>query len=619
MSGFAIKVFKDNGRPANADEVEAMVSVFKNQRSQVRTDVFNNIACVVADSFLQRPERFVFDSADLLVVCDAEIFNYEDFFEGIPDPNWSEAELIARLYQQSPESWFSKINGAFVAFVWDKKSKDMLFYADKIGVKRLMYTETKEYICVSSRLKCLSDLDEVDKSLNPQAIYSFLAMEMIPTPFTIFKGIHKLESGHLLKFNSEVKIEKYWNMKYSEAKITDEAQLKEEIYNRLKSAVKLQVNYRANINDVGAFLSGGTDSSSIAGLLNELYPGEAKTFSIGFDESGFDEMEFARIAVKAYDTKHTEYYVTKEDVLNTLDVMVGHYDEPFGNSSAIPSFHCSSLAREQGLKIMMGGDGGDEIFGGNSRYVEVFKHFSRYPQWMVDYVFTPVLTICPEPLKIDFLKKIENYVVRSKKPLWGKIHGFSLNYYFKDSDIYATSFLNSQKLLTPEDISEKYIRAADTNSPLDQFLFHDLKITLMDNDLVKVGQMADSAGMEIRYPFLDNQLVEYTGQIEPGLKIKDGYLRYIFKGSMSKLLPNEIINKSKKGFGLPVVPWMLRSGPLNDKLESVIFSDSLKNREIINPKFIEMLYGEAKKDPTTFYGTYLFYIFILELWLQKHL
>jgi asparagine synthase (glutamine-hydrolysing) len=430
--------------------------------------------------------------------------------------------------------------------------------------------------------------------------------------------VHKLESGHSLEISGKgITIQQDWDMAYPEEKLTSEKEIEEKIYSLTRQAVEMQLNYRSGIDNVGCFLSGGTDSSTVAGLINELYPGQAKTFSIGFDESGFDEMYYARIAAKAFSTRHIEYYVTPKDIFEQLPRIVANYDEPFANSSVIPTYYCSKVAKENGIDVLLGGDGGDEVFGGNKRYHDNFADFQKYPQWLVNSLW-PVLHTIPGFMRVSVVKKAYNHVRRASAPLHERIHSYSLLQYFAQDDVFDADFLAAEDYIQPAEISQKYIDRVDTDNPLDRYLYNDLKLTLMDNDLRKVTQMTGLANVNVRYPFLDFRIIEFSGLIPPELKVNNGQLRYVFKKAFGKLLPAEIIGKSKHGFGLPVVPWMLRPGQLNDMLRDIVFSQSTYNRGIFKRSFVEKLYKESLSDKTTFYGTYLYFILFLEMWLRKH-
>jgi len=563
-------------------------------------------------------EGRIYEDGDLAVVCDSEFYNHAALAKAVGTDGTSEAATLAALYRRHEDRWFVPVSGVFRAFIADKRTGRLLAYEDRVGVKTLAYSETSRGAYIASRISLLSSRPGFARKIDPQAVHSYLFMEMIPTPFSVFQGIKKLESGHRLSIDDGAapKVERFWNMPFPAEKLSDEEEIKRRAYALTKEAVAEQFGY-GPAGSVGAFLSGGTDSSTVCGLINELHPGQARTFSIGFDETGFDETHYARIAAKAFATQHTEYVVTAKDVEDLFPTLIRAYDEPFANSSAIPTYFCSQVAREHGVKVMLAGDGGDEIFGGNSRYVEVLDWKGKIPTWMAKTMVGPAAqalgAVFPHPL----VKRAEGYARRSYSPFARRIHDFSLLDFFGDEDVFRPEFL-SGPILGPVAISQAYLDQAGTSDPLDQYMYHDLKLTSMDNDLRKVNRMTQVAGMGVRYPYLNTALMEFTGRIPPGLKVKNGRLRHLFKETFKGLLPQEIIEKKKHGFGLPVVRWMLRPGRLGDLYRESVFGDRLKQRGIFKPAFLETLEKRSKEPGTEYLGKYLYYIFFLESWLRVH-
>jgi asparagine synthase (glutamine-hydrolysing) len=445
---------------------------------------------------------------------------------------------------------------------------------------------------------------------------------MIPTPFTLYRAARKLEGGHRLRIDrGGVSVKRYWNMRYPAGKMTERAEMEEGMRRLMRASVERRITHRtASMGEVGSFLSGGTDSSLVAGMVSQLRPGEARTFSIGFRETGYDEMEYARIAAKAFATRADEFYVSQEDIVASLPAITRAYGEPFANSSAVPTYFCALRARAAGCRFILGGDGGDEIFGGNSRYVQNYQNFRRFPGWF-ESVLGKGLALTPAFAKQGPLRKADNYLRRQRAPLHERIHAYDLSYYIPDlGRIFAPEFLEGwAPLETPQATAKRILDQADAADELDRYLYFDLKSAIMDNDLRKVNTMTELAGVEARYPFLDLDLVEFTGRIPVDLKVHDGKLRYLYKETFKDILPDAIVNKKKHGFGLPVVRWMLRDGaPLHDWLRDILFDGKLKARGIFRPEFPEDLYKRARADKTPYFGTYLYYIFALELWMREH-
>lgn len=586
------------------------------------TAAFGPVAVAIADPLSGDPRRGLFEDAGLLAVCDGEFYNAAELasLTGVA-AEAGEAALLAGLFRKFGQDWWQKVRGSFGAFVWDKSVGRGWAWCDRIGVRPVMVYEDAARVAVATRIASLAALPGFQGDLQNQALFSYLLMEMIPTPFTVYKSVRKLDSGHKLSIiDGRSEVAMYWNMRYPAQKLSDVSEMQAGIRERMREAVRGQASLRVgSAEELGSFLSGGTDSSLVAGLVSEIHPGRAKTFSIGFKEEGYDEMGFARIAADRFKTIPDEYYVTQEDIVEALPRIVAAFDEPFANSSVIPTYFCAKRAHGTGVKVMLGGDGGDEIFGGNSRYSDNFKNFSRFPA-PVEMAMRVAVGLTPAALRKGPVRKAANYLARKHATLPERIHAYDLSYYLGDvSGIFSGTFLAEGPFLKPQEVAARILAKAEAADELDRYMYHDLKNTLMDNDLRKVNTMTELAGVQVRYPFLDHAMIEYTGLIPAGLKVKDGALRWLYKETFKDLLPEAIINKKKHGFGLPVVRWMMRPGRLQDMLRDALFDGKLGQRGIFRKGFVEDLYKRAQADKTTYFGSYLYYIFFMELWMREHL
>jgi len=620
---------RTDGRGAAAPNVAAVArdAVLAGMRGLGRSSdpvatAFGPIAAAVADPLLGDARRGLYEDASVVVVCDGEFYNAAELssLAGVP-AEAGEAALLAGLFRKAGQDWWQKVRGSFGAFLWDKAAAKGWAWCDRIGLRPLVIYEDATRIAVATRIASLAALPGFQASLRNQALYSYLLMEMIPTPFTVYDSVRKLDSGHRLSIaDGKAEVSMYWNMRYPARNLSDQKEMEEGIRARMRESVRGQASLRVgSAEELGSFLSGGTDSSLVAGLVSELYPGKAKTFSIGFAEEGYDEMGYARIAADRFQTRADEYYVSREDIVEALPRIVAAFDEPFANSSVVPTYFCAKRARETGVKVMLGGDGGDEIFGGNSRYVDNFKNFSRYPQ-PLEAAMRLAVGLTPAALRRGPVRKAANYLARKNAPLHERIHAYDLSYYLGDLNaIFSKAFLDKGPFVKPQEVAARILARADAADEIDRYMYHDLKNTLMDNDLRKVNTMTELAGVQVRYPFLDPALVEYTGLIPAGLKVKDGALRWLYKETFKDFLPQEIIAKKKHGFGLPIVRWMMRPGKLQDMLKDALFDGKLARRAVFRKGFVEDLYKRAESDKTTYFGNYLYYIFFMELWMREHL
>ena len=440
---------------------------------------------------------------------------------------------------------------------------------------------------------------------------------MIPSPRTIYKGVEKLLPGQYVLFE-DGRLDKrfYWEMHYRDAHAASQAELADEFRGLLRQNVGRALS--GSHTKVGNFLSGGTDSSTLAGIVTEVSGNPAETYSIGFAAEGYDESQYADIAVKRFGTRHHNYYVTPQNVVTAIPLIANAYDEPFGNASAVPTYYCAKMAKEDGVDLMIAGDGGDELFGGNVRYVKqkTFELYYGVPSLLRHAVIEPFAFQFPGAKNIAPLRKLQSYISQAKVPLPDRLESYNFLHRSPLHDIFQDAFLDMIDLEEPlANIREVYHRT-HSNTALHRMLHLDLKNTLADNDLRKVNLMCELAGTEVSYPLLDDTMVEFSGRVPPDLKIKGFALRYFFKDSLKNFLPPEIIKKSKHGFGLPFGLWLNQHAPLRELVGDSL--QSLRRRQYINPNYIDTLLNEQHREHASYYGVMIWVLVMLEQWLQSH-
>jgi asparagine synthase (glutamine-hydrolysing) len=373
---------------------------------------------------------------------------------------------------------------------------------------------------------------------------------------------------------------------------------------------------RAVTNDrVGAFLSGGTDSSTVAGTLTQVRGQPADTYSIGFEAEGFDEMEYARITARHFGCSAHEYYVTPGDVADAVTLITSAYDEPFGNASAVPTYYCAKLAREDGRSVLLAGDGGDEIFGGNERYAKqkVFEAYWRLPSLLRRGLVEPALLGGSWMDRVAVLRKARSYVQQARIPLPDRLETYNFLERQAHSEIFEPEFLAAIDPHQPRDIAREVFHRTTSQSAVNRMMHLDLKDTLADNDLRKVNVTCELAGVQVRYPLLDDGLVAFSGRLSPAQKVKGLRLRHFFKESLKDFLPPETISKSKHGFGLPFGVWMKRDNALRE-----ITIDSLrsfKTRGYLRPGYVDDLLHLHESSHAGYYGVMIWIVMMLERWL----
>lgn len=523
-----------------------------------------------------------------------------------------------KLYEKYGLDFIDKLRGAFGFALWDNENKKLIVVTDPYGVRPVVYTNINGSYLAASRIRALNLVNLVSIKINPDAIYHYLFFQAVCSPLTIYRDIQKLEpgKGHCIT-KGNFKEFCHYDICYKPDTSRNEDYWRKSVFKEVKKAVNTFVPLSPN-DKTGCFLSGGTDSSTIAGLYTNLSGKPAKTFSIGFDDPKYNELEYARIAVDKFGTDQTEYMVTPEDTLNLISELPKIYDEPFGNASVVAAYYCALAAKEKGVNVLLGGDGGDEIFGGNERYVTnlVFERYHLIPRSLRKVFLEPMLK------KLEgvggVLHKAARYVRRANFPNPERFYSYNLLAETDNEELLTPDFMER---VNPDSFMNlarnHYLRAAPAHDT-DRLLYLDMKFTITDNDLRKVSQMAEAAGVRVRYPYLDRELVDFTTTIPADYKVKYGKNRYIFKRAMEGFLPQEIIQKSKHGMGLPISNWFRKEKLLSEFLSDHLFSGKPEIINYIKPKYLETLYNSFKSDEnTSYYGDTLWVYLILELWLRQ--
>lgn len=525
------------------------------------------------------------------------------------------AAAIAQAYRNHGHNLLALIHGTFSLAVLNTMTNQALVAIDRIGIRPLSYWHYNGALVFGATTSAIITHPAVTSTLDRQSIFDYLYFHMVPSPRTIYQGINKLMPGQYLTFdNGRQKTDFYWHLEYQDHVPTPQQSLEVELHQLLRDAM------RRNLGDgtVGAFLSGGTDSSTMAGILTEVLGHPARTYSIGFDATGFDETEYALTSAKHFGTDHKAYYVTPQDVVDAIPIIAASYDEPFGNASAVPTYFCAKMAKEDGIEIMIAGDGGDEIFAGNARYAKqgIFEHYQRIPAILRSALIEPIALNLPGADSVLPLRKLKSYIEQARLPLPDRLESYNFLHRELLTNIFCDDFLVSINKDDPLKICRDAYERTHSNSILNKMMHLDLKNTLADNDLRKVNRMCQLNGVDVRYPLLDEELVEFSGRVPVNLKLKGQELRYFFKHALRDFLATETLSKSKHGFGLPFGLWLQEYAPLRD-----LASDSLHSfsqRGFIRNTYINDLRSKHNSEHASYYGVMIWVIMMLEQWLQSH-
>ena len=525
------------------------------------------------------------------------------------------AAAVARAYALFGPDCLRQMHGAFAVAIADGTRQRGFVAIDRMAIRSLAYARVGGGVVFGTSVAAVAAHPAVGRRLDAQGIFNYLYCENVPAPGSIYEGISKLLPGQRLVIGAgSVQADFYWQLEYRDSDAGDEDALRAEFRQLLRNCVARA----APASDEGAFLSGGTDSSTVTGVLTELRSGPADTYSIGFEADGYDEMEYARIVARHFGSRAHEYYVTPRDVADAVTLIPSAYDEPFGNASAVPTYYCARLAKEDGRSVLLAGDGGDEIFGGNERYAKqkVFEAYWRLPSPLRRGLIEPALLGGSWMDRIAVLRKARSYVQQARIPLPDRLETYNFLERQALSEIFEPEFLAAVDPHQPRDLAREVFHRTMSQSAVNRMMHLDLKETLADNDLRKVNVMCELAGMQVRYPLLDDDLVAFSGRLSPAQKVQGLRLRHFFKESLKDFLPPETISKSKHGFGLPFGVWMKRDNALREvTIDSL---RSFKTRGYLRPGYVDGLLRLHESSHAGYYGVMIWIVLMLERWLAAH-
>jgi len=502
--------------------------------------------------------------------------------------------------------------GEFAVGLTDASGRSFLA-VDRFAIRSLCWRIIDGQLHFAERadeLAALPPRAEVD----PQAIFDYLYFHVIPSPRTIFAGVSRLPPAHFALFEQgKITVQPYWAARFEEPRAPAFEPLATQFRKQLHAAVSTQLDG----SKPACFLSGGTDSSTIAGMIGEAAGRPAATYSIGFEAEGYDEMQFARIAAKRFGTEHHEYYVTPDDLIRAVPDVAAHYDQPFGNSSAVPAFYCARMAREDGVTRVLAGDGGDELFGGNSRYAKqrVFGWYERVPQVLRSHLLEPALERTPLG-RLPVARKGRSYVEQAKVPLPDRMQMYNLLLRLGTQAVFEPSFLARIDEADPQRQQREEWARVPQASALNRMLAFDWRYTLGETDLPKVCGTTALAGVDVGFPFLDTTMVDFSLTLPTHYKLNGLKLRWFFKEALRGFLPDEIINKKKQGFGLPFGVWSVKHPALGKIAAEAL--NSLAARGIVQPIFVHDLLRRLLPMHPGYYGEMVWILMMLEHWLRVH-
>ncbi len=562
------------------------------------------------------------ETEDVWTVFNGEIYNFAELRAELIKKNHrfrtrTDTEVIVHLYEEEGEEFVHKLRGMFAIALWDERRQKLLLYRDRVGIKPLLYWHRNGSLVFASEIKAILEYPDVEREISIPALSAYLSFLYIPSPDTIYQNIQKLPPGHWLSYeNGNVRVKPYWDFSYRVDENCSETEWVEKLRDALAESVKFHL-----ISDVpvGAFLSGGVDSSTVVAWMSRESNRPVKTYSIGFGEDRFNELPYARRVASLFRTEHHEK-VLAPDAFQLLPKIVAGFDEPFGDSSAIPTYLVSEFAK-QDVKVALSGDGGDELFGG---YL-----WTRKEIWLEEY----------RRLPSAFRSAAEKFFLRDGyRPLreGGILNAFR-RFLFDAQGTPFESFARrsrsfqpwmKQQLFEPwvlqelefagreeQDFMDSILGRHSTDSVIDQLLYWDSKVYLPDDLLTKVDCMSMMHSLEVRVPLLDHKVVELACSIPNSLKFKQHTTKYILKRAMKDLLPAQILKQRKQGFSIPLQTWFSRE--LYPLAKSFLTGSDSMARRYFNPRYLQWLLEEHRAGRQRF-GSQLYALLSLEIWLRLH-
>jgi asparagine synthase (glutamine-hydrolysing) len=538
------------------------------------------------------------EDGSIWIVYNGELYNYREIRINLEKAGHrfataSDTEVIVHAYEEYGADCLKAMNGMFAFAIWDSNRRRLLLARDRMGIKPLYYAKLPHCLLFGSEVKALLAHPQFERRLDVTALNLYLSLEYVPTPHSIFAGVHKLPPGHfLLVEGNETRLERYWDLHLDKSEpvaARTVAECSAEVLQLLHDAVKMEL-----IADVpvGVLLSGGIDSSAVAAMMTRASTRPVPSFCVAFDDPSFDESSHARLVARHLGTEHHEFPLSADTALATLPEIVAGLDEPLGDSSIIPTYCLSRFTKEH-VKVALGGDGGDELFGGYSTLQahRLANYYQRLaPGWLRNLVEPWVLEKLPvsfDNLSFDF--KMRRFLRDYSLPPVVRHHRW-LGSFTPEEKAWLLSPLAGEARQEVVDLVTGHAHRAHTQDPMNQVLYCDLKLYLEGDILVKVDRASMANSLEVRVPLLNRLLVEYAAHLPHSFKLRGLTTKFLLRHALKGILPDSILKRGKKGFNAPVAKWF--AGPLKPLLEDLLSPQRLKRQGLFQPDYVTNLIKE---------------------------
>jgi len=624
MCGITGKIYLNKEKSVNANQIEEMAESIKH-RGPDDSGIYispdkkvglghRRLSIIDLSPLGHQPMNYL---KRYWIVFNGEIYNYLEEKEklikvGYKFNSQSDTEVIMALYDKYDLKCLDHLRGMFSFAIYDGKEKTLFCARDRVGKKPFKYYLDNNVFMFGSELKAILTQTDYKRKPDFEAIYHYLTLQYVPSPMTGFEGIRKLEPAHYLFLNLKTKKiinKRYWMLDYSKKLNLGKTEWKKKIIDKLEESVRIRM--LASDVPVGAFLSGGTDSSAVVAMMSRQSKTPIKTFTISFDEKIFDESKYARIISKKFKTDHTEF-VVKPNAIKILPYLVKQYEEPYADSSALPTYYLSKMTRKA-VTVALNGDGGDENFAGYERYsIQKIALFCERFGILNNILIKPISQVIYRILPTTFTERVARF---SRMLIWdyrNRFIGFSA---FFTEENKAQLYKNKPNLDTYQYMSRFFDQPKSTDR-LDNTMYGDFASYLPECLLAKVDIATMSVALEGRSPFLDHEFLEMTAQIPNNLKIKGlNNLKYILKESLRGIIPGKVMDRPKRGFSVPIQKWF--ETDLNEYIKKQLLSKKSKIAKIFDQVYIRKMIEDHTLGKVN-YGHKLWALLTLELWFKEY-
>ena len=546
------------------------------------------------------------------VVMNGEIYNFIELKERLAEighifKSHTDTEVILHLYEEKGVDCLNDLRGPFAFAIWDERKKRLFIARDRIGKKPLYYIYRDQTLIFASEIKAIIQDPEVLVEVNRSAVTDYLTYGYVPTPESMFKGIMKLPPAHFMIYEKgNIKIERYWELDFSKKVKLSESEYCSRIMDLLEEAVRIRMTSDVPL---GAFLSGGIDSSAIVYMMSKSSSRAVKTFSIGFEDREYSELKFAKVIADRFGTEHREYIV-KPNAIEILPKLVWHYNEPYADSSALPSYYVAKMTRQE-VTVALNGDGGDECFGGYERFMAA--RYAEYLKIIPAPFMKAIAGQLPESLGLkDFRTRLKRFLLMSSRPYRERHYNWVS--IFRDNekgDLFSDLFKSEIKDRDSFSYLDNAFNRCKSKDMVDLVMSTDIMTNLLDDLLVKMDIATMANSLEGRSPFLDHKMMEFCAAMPSNMKIKGTKLKYIIKKALSLVLPKEILSRGKMGFGVPLDSWF--RGELKGYSHEILLSDKCIKRGYFKRDALKRILDEHCAGKVNG-GARIWSLLFLELW-----